>query len=109
MKLAKKAQAEKPTVSDSNLLKEGIDLLVEFIDDDSEFESLEAEFPPARRGIETQSRYFSREPKVEEARRPIELTDEMVDCDDFERLTTDECYQRLIRLRNDVPCSTVSL
>jgi hypothetical protein len=56
---------------------------------------------PVRKGAETTSRHFVDAP-VTQGRVPYEPPDIMADCDEFERVTTDECYQKLIRLRNDV-------
>ena len=66
----------------------------EFIDDD-QFGDMPAS---ARHGIE-KSRHFFR---PDESRGPYVQRDVMEDRDDFERTTTEECYQKLIRLRNDV-------
>jgi hypothetical protein len=54
-----------------------------------------------RKGAETTSRHFVEAPAAQ-SRAPYEPLDVMADCDEFERVTTEECYQKLIRLRNDV-------
>jgi hypothetical protein len=71
-----------------------VDKVDEFIDDD-EFMEMPAS---ARHTVET-SHHFSR---AERSQVPYQQRDTMADCDEFERLATDECYEKLIRLRNDV-------
>jgi hypothetical protein len=78
------------------------DLVDDFIDDGSDFEPLEASFPPVRRATETSSRYFTHESTGQELRQPSGAQDEMEGCDEFEKVTTDECFEKLVRLRNDV-------
>jgi|SRR5579859_6796801 len=76
-------------------------MIDDFIVDDDDL-TIEATVPPVRRAVETTSRHFSTASTSAAARQPIELRDEMTDCDDFERVTTDECFDKLIRLRNDI-------
>ena len=74
--------------------------LDDFIDDASEFENLESSFPAVRRGAETHSRHFT--DPTPAARQPVARVDEMEGCDDFEKATMSECFDKLVRLRNDV-------
>jgi hypothetical protein len=67
--------------------------------DDSDHEFMDA--PPIRQAVET-SRHFSNAPAASAPRRPIQLRDEMEDCDEFTKVTTQECFEKLVRLRNDV-------
>jgi hypothetical protein len=52
----------------------------------------------ARRAVEKSHHFSCRE----QSRVPYVQRDVIEDRDDFERATTEECYQKLIRLRNDV-------
>jgi hypothetical protein len=68
----------------------------DFIDDTSDHEFLDV--PPVRRAAET-SRHFS---NARSERQPIELRNQMDGCDDYEKKNMEECYEKLVRLRNDV-------
>ena len=72
----------------------------DFIDDD--FTNHDGfDVPPVRRLAET-SRHFSNTLNDPVERLPIELRDLMKGCDDFEKVTTSECFEKLVRIRNDV-------
>jgi hypothetical protein len=63
---------------------------------------LDAGFPPVRRGAETSSRHFGHPASNHDMRPLSNLPDEMEGCDEFEKVTTDDCFEKLVRLRNDV-------
>lgn len=84
-KVTKKAAVEEATTSDSNI-SPGYADLDDFIDDMSEFERL-----PVKRGTET-SRHFSTTTSIEPSDEP----------DEFEKVTMEDCFTKLVRLRNDV-------
>lgn len=49
------------------------------------------------------SRYFGDMSTVApETRKPIELKDALEGCDDFEKVTANELFEKLVRTRNDV-------
>ena len=71
---------------------------VEFIDDNSDFEN----YDPPHRATET-SRHFEGTSTAPTHGMPLIPKDDMENCDEFERRTTDELFTDLVWLRNNVP------
>ena len=102
-KSARTRKVAQPTISEGESLPVFHSRLDDFIDDASEFESLNTVFPSAGNGLESTSRYFTDAPTdTAQSRKPIELKDALEGCDEFEKVTANECYEKLVRLRNDV-------
>jgi hypothetical protein len=83
---------EEPTASDSNIIQSYANS-DDFIDDVSEFERL-----PGKHGAE-KSRHFFTTTTAAATTTTIEENDEL---DNFEKVTMEDCFNKLIRLRNDV-------
>jgi hypothetical protein len=94
--------AEEPTASDSNIIQRYANS-DDFIDDVSEFERL-----PGKHGAE-KSRHFSTTSAAATRTTTTTAIEENDELDDFEKVTMEDCLNKLIRLRNDVPEYSQSL
>jgi len=78
----------------------------DFIDNGSDLENLAVTRAPRSRQItENTSHHFRNTAPVPIPQLFMSQRDDMEGCDDFMRAKADECYQNLIRLRNDVRLS----